>query len=149
MTSSTTHNDSRATKVDLFPTFKQNIVRQYPEADGWKVFNRFNWVSYLHDFVLQRDTPNGSERVLIEVNTDKQIKEDQIRQLREVAARLEHDGTKVTRKVLVINQEADCCTIPQDIEICLLNDFLDSGLAKMAQAAVDKKKGGGNARMVA
>jgi len=141
MTSSPTQ-DSRLAKVDLFPMFKKSIIAQYPEQDGWKVFNRFNWVSYLHDFVLQRDTSGGAERILVEINTDKVIKDDQIHQMRDVAKRLEHDGTKVTRKILVASNESDRCTIPEDVELCFLQDFLDNGLEAVAMQVSSKKKGG-------
>lgn len=130
MTTSTTQ-DARLSKIDLFPMFKKNIGAQYPEKDGWKVFNRFNWVSYLHDFVLQRSTEEGAERILIEINTDKEIRDDQIVQMRQIAERLAHDGTKVSRLVLVVADDADTCSIPDDVKLCTLNEVMEHGLPQL------------------
>lgn len=128
----TTTQDARLSKIDLFPAFKKNIGAQYPEKDGWKVFNRFNWVSYLHDFVLQRSTENGAERILIEINTDKEIRNEQIDQMRQVADRLAHDGTKVSRLVLVVSEDAATCSIPEDVSLCTLSEVMERGLPKLS-----------------
>ncbi len=125
---STTQN--KLNKVDLFPLFLKGIARQYPESEGWKVYNRFNWVSYLHDFVLQREGEKGTERVVVEVVTDRRIREENIVQLKEMATRLEHDGTKVSRTVVVLSDDTDSSGIPVDIEAIYLSDFLRFGLNK-------------------
>ena len=135
-------NGTPVSKVDLFPMFKKNINRDYPESDGWKVYNRFNWVSYLHDFVLQREVANGFERVVVEINTDKKITDDQISQLSQVALRLTNDETKVVKKILVISEEADAQGVPSDIEVMYLGEFLQrtSMQSSRAGAASDSDK---------
>lgn len=117
-------NGTPVSKVDLFPMFKKNINRDYPESDGWKVYNRFNWVSYLHDFVLEREVANGIERVVVEINTDKKVTNDQISQLGQVALRLANHQTKVVKKILVVSEEADTQGVPPDIEVMYLGQFL-------------------------
>lgn len=142
-------NGSRLTKVDLFPMFKKNIGRDYPESDGWKVYNRFNWVSYLHDFVLQRELEGKTERVVVEINTDKKITDDQLEQLGLVAERLASGGAEVIRKVLVISEEAKADVVPEDIEVYHLNDFLNEGMKHPVSHGHGPEKGDKSGQMVA
>ena len=134
-------SESKMTKVDLFPMFKKGVARQYPESEGWKVYNRFNWVSYLHDFVLQREHQGSTERIVVEIVTDKRIREEQVEQLRDIAGRLEHDGTRVSKKILVVADGADVTGIPMDIEVFFLADFLKNGLTSQTAAAHKGKLG--------
>lgn len=127
--------------------FKKGVSRQYPESEGWKVYNRFNWVSYLHDFVLQREHQGSTERVVVEIVTDKRIREEHVIQLRDIAGRLEHDGTRVSKKILVVADGADVSGIPTDIDVFFLADFLKNGLATQVAAARKDKQGQG--KMVA
>jgi hypothetical protein len=140
-------SESKMTKVDLFPMFKRGVARQYPEAEGWKVYNRFNWVSYLHDFVLQREHQGSIERVVVEIITDKKIREEQVAQLRDIAQRLEHDGTRVSKKIMVVADGSDVSGIPGDIEVFFLGDFLKHGLTN--QASVGRNGKAGQGKMVA
>lgn len=133
-----TVNGSKLSKEKLFPMFKKNIGGNFPESDGWKVYNRFNWVSYLHDFVLQRENGSRTERVVVEINTDKKITEDQLRQLDVVANRLTKKDTVVIKKILIINKEADLKSIPSDIEVYFLSDFLSGDVRKAKSSDSDK-----------
>ena len=137
--------ESKMTKVDLFPMFKKGIAKQYPENEGWKVYNRFNWVSYLHDFVLQRELDGLTERVVVEIVTDRKVRDEQISQLIEVAGRLEYDGTRVSKKIMVVADETDTSCIPADIEVYYLGEFLKNGLA----SAKTVDKAGSQSKLVA
>lgn len=132
-------NAGSLTKMDLFPMFKLQVSRDYPESEGWKVYNRFNWVSYLHDFVLQRQVGNVTERVVVEINTDQKITEDQFAKMRDMASRLEGDQVKVIKKVLLFSANASVADCPADIELCMLEDFLNSGLTTVKTATTSNK----------
>ncbi|MFT7589839.1 MAG: hypothetical protein ACI959_002059 [Limisphaerales bacterium] len=133
-----TINGSILTKEDLFPIFKKNIGSNYPENEGWKVYNRFNWVSYLHDFVLQREVGEKVERIVVEINTDRKITQEQINQLNIVANRLSSEDVTVIKKILIIKKEAEVNSIPQDFEVFYLNEFLTG--TKQARSKEDKDK---------
>jgi hypothetical protein len=155
MAETLTRNGNKLNKVNFFPLFKKSASRSYPESEGWKAYNRFNWISYLHDFVLQRESEGLRERILVEIVTEKVIQPELVTCLEELARRLEHDGTQVSRCILVVNDEASLPEIPRGMEVMRLSTFVQSGISRLSgkpeQAGnpVNGGKSGGSGRMVA
>ncbi len=123
MTYLNNQQNQKFAKEQISNLVKENLASLYPEQEGWKVYNRYNWLSYLYNYVVQREQDGIVERVVVEVNTHTLADSESVRNLEMLADRLADDQSKVIEKILVANSD-NTVFESKDLKYISLNQLL-------------------------
>ena len=117
-----------ANQVEMLNPFKSTLRNLYPEKEGWKLYNRFNWSTKVFDYVLQKEENNVVYRILVELNLENTITKDHFAKLDNLASRLEAGKSTLTRKIMIIDDAARLEISDRSIEVVLLSNLFDTSL---------------------
>ena len=115
-------------RTELVNPLKSSLLSIYPEKEGWKLYNRYNWATRIFDFVLQKEENGVIERILVEMNFENHISREHFSNLTSLAKRLSSGGCCFIKKVMVVDEMATFDRIPADVEIISLRKLLSSTL---------------------
>lgn len=107
----------------MYPVAKAALRRRYPANEGWKVLERPRREGYEPDFMVERQTPRGKERIVVEVKAACIITKGHIRQLNSYAKKLAGGGVRCAKKILVVPAGADASAVADDTEVIYLRSF--------------------------
>ena len=112
-------------KTELVSLLKQSLEHNYPESDGWKHYNRYNWSSRNFDLILQREDNDGEiYRIVVCVNFDHSITKEEYTTVSKLARRLNHGTSVIMKKMLVVDDLAMVAKGPSDIEVVQIGKML-------------------------
>lgn len=119
---------------------KSTLRSSFPEKDGWKLYNRYNWSSKVYDYVLQKEEGNNTLRIVVEINFGDQVSLDDFVKLNELANRLESGTIKVVRTVMVV-QENTQVEAPKstNVEMISMSELIQNGIMNL-QHQLNKSK---------
>ncbi len=121
-------------KSEILNPVKSTLLSFYPEKDGWKLYNRYNWASKVFDYVLQKEDNNQIDRILIEINFENHINNDVFSKLDVLAKRLCTSTSNIIRKIMIIDDLASTDKVPSDIDIIPISKMLKDGLLCLSPA---------------
>lgn len=127
-------------QVDMLNPLKSTLRSSFPEKDGWKLYNRYNWSSKVYDYVLQKEEGNNTLRIVVEINFGDQVSLDDFVKLNELANRLESGTIKVVRTVMVV-QENTQVEAPKstNVEMISMSELIQNGIMNL-QHQLNKSK---------
>ena len=121
---STTHTN----QSEMLNPFKSTLRSLYPEKDGWKLYNRFNWATKVFDYVLQKEEDKTIYRILVELNLENTITKDHFDKLDNLAVRLDNGKCSLTQKIMIIDDSAKLEHSHSQTEIVLLSNLFNMNL---------------------
>lgn len=123
-----TLKNNAETRSEMINPLKTSLLNIYPEREGWKLFNRYNWASKVFDFVLQKESNNQISRILVEFNFESNISVEHFNQLSDLAIKLQNDNSKIISKIMIVDDFAQICQDSEDIEIIPISSFINENL---------------------
>ncbi len=112
-------------KNELVSQLKQTLQVNYPEHEGWKLYNRYNWASRNFDLILQREESDGEVyRVVVCINFENTIAREEFSTVTKLARRLNHGTSIIMKKMLVVDDMAMVAKGPSDIEVVQIGKIL-------------------------
>ncbi len=112
-------------KSEMVSMLKQSLLTDYPEHEGWKLYNRYNWTSKNFDLILQREEVKGDVyRVVVCINLENSITKDEYSTVSKLARRLNHGTGIIMKKILVVDDKALVAKGPSDIEVVQIGKMI-------------------------
>lgn len=127
----TLKNNSES-KSEMMNPLKISLLNIYPETEGWKLFNRYNWASKVFDFVLQKESNNEISRILVEFNFESNISVEHFTQLSELASKLQNGSSKLINKIMIVDDYATVYKNSDDVEIIPISQFINDNLIRFS-----------------
>lgn len=111
---------------------KSTLRSSFPEKDGWKLYNRYNWSSKVYDYVLQKEEGKNTLRIVVEINFGDQVSLNDFVKLNELAKRLESGTIQVVRTVMVV-QENTQIEAPEttNVEMISMSELIQNGIMNL------------------
>lgn len=120
-----TQPKSETQKNELVSLLKQTLQSNYPEKEGWKLYNRYNWSSRNFDLIMQKEEHDGEVyRVVVCVNFENSITREEYNIVSKLARRLNHGTSIIMKKMLVVDDLAMVAKGPNDIEVVQIGKIL-------------------------
>jgi len=120
-----THLQPEIQRNELVSQLKQTLLTDYPEKEGWKLYNRYNWTNKHFDVVLQKEAEQGEVfRVIVCINLDNTITKDEYSNVSKLAKRLNHGTSTIMKKILVVDDKALIAKGPSDIEVVQIRKMI-------------------------
>lgn len=107
---------------------KSTLLHLYPEKEGWKLYNRFNWSTRVFDYVLQKEESGIVYRILVELNLEAKVTKDHFVKLDSLANRLEATKGALTRKIMIVDDAANMEYQHSDTEVIYLSSLFNTSL---------------------
>lgn len=107
---------------------KSTLRNLYPEKEGWKLYNRFNWSTRVFDYVLQKEESGIVYRILVELNLETKVTRDHFVKMDSLANRLEATKGALTRKIMIVDDAANLEYHHSDTEVIFLSSLFNSSL---------------------
>lgn len=117
-----------ANQAEMLNPFKSTLRNLYPEKEGWKLYNRFNWSTKVFDYVLQKEESNVVYRILVELNLENTITSDHFAKLDNLATRLEAGKCTLTRKIMIVDDSAQMVQANYGTEVVFLSNLFNTSL---------------------
>jgi formyltetrahydrofolate synthetase len=119
-------------QVDMLNPLKSTLRSSFPEKDGWKLYNRYNWSSKVYDYVLQKEEGKNTLRIVVEINFGDQVSLNDFVKLNELAKRLESGTIQVVRTVMVV-QENTQIEAPEttNVEMISMSELIQNGIMNL------------------
>lgn len=108
----------------LLAPIRDYLAGIYCPADGWKLFNRFQWRTKVPDMIIQKQGKTGFERVIVSVHLDNGVSRQHYSEMEKLSSRLQKDTVGRMKKILVVDDEAAAADLPADVEVVRLRDLL-------------------------
>lgn len=115
-------------RVDMLNPLKSTLKNSFPEKDGWKLYNRYNWSTKVYDYVLQKEVNNTTYRILVEINLGDQVDQNDFEKLAALSSRLGSGDVEMLRTVMVVHDKIDMATVPAGIEIMEMSQLIRNGI---------------------
>jgi hypothetical protein len=108
----------------MYPSGYRNLRVRYPARLGWGIFQKDYWVTYVPDFVVERENRHGIiERAIAEVKCVDKVYQSHISQLNSYVRNLSGNNVKIKEKMLIVPAGVDVSLVPEDIYIMYLRGF--------------------------
>jgi len=134
-----THTQTKK-QVDMLNPLKSTLRTSFPEKDGWKLYNRYNWSSRVHDYVLQKESGDSTLRIVVEINFGDQVLTDDFNKFAALSRRLESGKIKVIRTVMVIQENSRIEGQPfEGLEIMNMAQLIQNGVMGLKQTLSNSK----------
>lgn len=114
--------------AEILSPLKSTLLNLYPEREGWKLYNRYNWATKVFDFVLQKEDGMQTSRILVEINFEDKITKEDFNKLDVLAKRLKGSNSVVVRKIMIVNDMSVIATIPSDVDIVPISTIIQTNL---------------------
>ncbi len=112
-------------KSEMLIPIKSSLEHMYCHHDGWKLYNKYNWTNKCFDFLLQKESQTGVERVIVSVNLDNQVTRQHYDNLQKLSKRLHHGGKSPVKKILIFDNPVAFEAAPADVELMSVNELLN------------------------
>ncbi len=119
---------TQASKPEMLTPFKTTLRTLYPEKEGWKLYNRFNWSTKVFDYVLQKEDGDITHRILVELNLEGSVTLDHFEKLHTLANRLDNGKCTLSQKIMIVDDSAQMAEGAGDIRVVLLSDLFKLNL---------------------
>lgn len=114
----------RYNEEDMYPSAYRNLRVRYPAYRGWDIFPKDYWVTYVPDFVIERENGKGIlERAIAEVKCVDKVYQSHISQLNSYVRNLSGNNVKIVEKMLIVPAGVDVSLVPEDINVMYLRSF--------------------------
>jgi len=123
-----THNAKQTIQVDMLNPLKSTLKNSFPEKEGWKLYNRYNWSSKVYDYVLQKEENNNVYRILVEINFGDQVTCNDFEKLTALSDRLGAGKVQMLRTVMVVHDKINMDEVPEGIEIMEMSQLIRKGI---------------------
>lgn len=107
----------------LLAPIRDYLAGIYCPADGWKLFNRFQWRTKVPDMIIQKQGKTGFERVIVSVHLENGASRQHFSEMEKLSSRLQKDTVGRMKKILVVDNAAPL-DLPADVEVVNLRDLL-------------------------
>ncbi|MFI5171371.1 MAG: hypothetical protein ACHQFW_03220 [Chitinophagales bacterium] len=111
-------------KIEVMEPIKTSLESMFCPADGWKLYNKYNWANKCYDIVLQKESLKGYERIIVSVNLDSHVTSKHYENLHNLSRRLTTGTTALIKKILVFDRPATFEAAPADVELISIDDLL-------------------------
>lgn len=108
---------------EMYDNVYSALRRRYPASDNWEITPQENRKTYIPDFVVQRDTSKGIEKIVVEVKRDKTISFENINQLNAYTRNLAGNGVKSVNKTFAVFAGTDTSLLTDDFEVIYLRFY--------------------------
>jgi hypothetical protein len=105
---------------------RQEINRFFSTYDGWKITPQPEAGGYDRQFIAERTISGNKESKKVLVSFDKSVSKDKLESMRSSATGPYGQVTK-TDILLIVPQNADTSTVPDDVRISVMNSFAFQG----------------------
>ncbi|MFN0274525.1 MAG: hypothetical protein ACKVPJ_02170 [Chitinophagales bacterium] len=113
---------------EMLSPLKSTLLNLYPERDGWKLYNRYNWATKVFDFVLQKEEGLQTSRILVEINFERVISKEHFNKLDVLAKRLKGGNCVLVRKIMIVDDMSSIASIPEDVDIVPISTLIRTNL---------------------
>lgn len=120
--------DSRA---EMLSPLKSTLLNIYPEKEGWKLYNRYNWATKVFDFVLQKEENQQVSRILVEINFESAITKEHFSKLDTLAKRLNGSNCSLVKKIMIVDDRTSIEKVPADVEIVSIGTLINENFLLM------------------
>lgn len=108
---------------------KSTLRNSFPEKDGWKLYNRYNWSSKVYDYVLQKEDTHNVYRIVVEINFGDQATESEFEKLAVLSSRLSSGRIQVIRTVMVLQENTSLdFNVPEGIDVIRMSELIQQGI---------------------
>jgi hypothetical protein len=116
------------TNPEMLSPLKNSLLNIYPEKEGWKLYNRYNWATKVFDFVLQKEEGIKVSRILVEINFESNITKDHFTKLELLACRLKGSNCSLVKKIMIVDDLSSIDTVPADVDIVPISSLIRTNL---------------------
>ena len=107
---------------------RQEINRFFSTYDGWKITPLPEAGGYDRQFIAERTISGNKESTNVLVSFDKTVSKDKIESMRSSATG-PYGQVRKNNILLIVPQNADTSSVPEDVRISLMNSFAFQGKA--------------------
>jgi hypothetical protein len=112
-------------KTEMLSPLKSTLLNIYPEKEGWKLYNRYNWATKVFDFVLQKEENQQISRILVEINFENTITKEHFTKLDTLAKRLNGSNCSLVKKIMIVDDRTSIEKVPADVEIVSIGTLIN------------------------
>ncbi len=105
---------------------RQEINRFFSTYDGWKITPLPDAGGYDREFIAERTISGNKESTKVLVSFDKTVSKDKIESMRSSATG-PYGQVQMNKILLIVPQNADTSSVPNDVRISLMNSFAFQG----------------------
>jgi hypothetical protein len=126
--------------VDMLNPLKSTLRNSFPENEGWKLYNRYNWSSKVYDYVLQKEDNHNVFRIVVEINFGDQVTENEFEKLTVLSKRLSSGRIQVIRTVMVLQENTNVdFNLPKGIDVIRMSELIQHGIVGLQNKATGSK----------
>ncbi|MBC8173114.1 MAG: hypothetical protein H7X71_04335 [Chitinophagales bacterium] len=115
-------------RTEMLNPLKSTLLNIYPEKEGWKLYNRYNWATKVFDFVLQKEEKQLLSRVLVEFNFESLVTRDHFSKLETLARRLNGNNCHLVKKIMIVDDTASVENTPGDVELIPISKLINGNM---------------------
>lgn len=104
----------------MYDNAYNSLRRRFPSEDGWEIYERPDYGSYIPDYGIERRGRRTIERAVAEVKDTDRVTQAHIDQLNRYIRNLSGGNVIIVAKFLIVPAGCDCSIVEEDIEIIYL-----------------------------